>query len=319
MKRDCFVVPLLAGLLAMTAGGCATLYNPATGRRETVLTTAVEETYGRLARTQMGLLSLRKGKVNDEEFKKIQAIGERLAQVSDRKAVRYQFGVIREKSLNAFTLPGGTIYIHTGILEKGTEDEVAAVLAHEVGHVAARHVAKHLQADLGFSAVLAVAQVAGMKVNSARVMKSIYTRLNKGFSRQDELEADRLALRYAKRAGYDPHALISFFEKMLEAHPEGPAQRARVWDMTHPLTTARIAKAKEELATLEGTAGAAGSPAAQPPAQQTTGQSQPPAAPVAAQAGKFCPECGRVYSEPKAKFCERDGTPLKNAAIGNQR
>ncbi len=258
--------------------GCATIYNPATQRQETVLSSSAETALGNLARLQMGLGSLSVGPVKPEELRRVQIIGERIARVSDRQDISYQFGVIHQKTPNAFTLPGGTIYVHTGILDRANDDELAAVIAHEVGHVAARHVAKHLQADLGFSVAMQIAEAAGAGPESARLVDSVYSLLSRGFSRQDELEADTLGIRYADRAGYDPQGMVSFFEKMLAEEKENPLDRAFVWRSTHPLTSERIARAKEILAALE---------------QET-----------------FCPTCGRTYRA-GPKFCHADGTALR--------
>ncbi|MBI3318391.1 MAG: M48 family metalloprotease [Candidatus Omnitrophica bacterium] len=269
----------LAPLAALILAGCATIYNPATGRQETVLTTPIETALGSLARAQMGLTSLKMGRVSPEELGRAQETGKRLAQVSDRKDVPYQFGVIQDDSINAFTLPGGTIYVHTKTLETADDDELAAVLGHEIGHVAARHVAKHLQADLGIALLLEAASRAGASGESARMVSSLYGLFSKGFSRQDELEADRLGIRYTQRAGFDPEGMIRFFEKMERERPEGALDRASVWNRTHPLTSERIARAKKEISELKSR--------------------------------MFCPECGREYASPKARFCEKDATPLK--------
>ena len=266
------------GLAVIPLSSCTTIYNPATQRQEMVLDSSVEIALGNLAKAQMGLGSLHIGRVKPEEFSRVQTIGEKIARVSDRQDIPYRFGVIQEKSLNAFTLPGGTIYVHTGTLEKATEDELAAVIAHEVGHVAARHVAKHLQADLGFTVLMQLASASGVGPESARIANSLYQLFSNGFSRQDELEADQLGIRYAAKAGYDPRGMLSFFEKIQAEHPEGAVEKAFVWQSTHPLTSERIARAKEELENWEGSA--------------------------------FCPTCGREYPA-QARFCERDGTPLK--------
>lgn len=270
-----------AAPLALLLSGCVTLYNPATGRQETVLDSAIEQNLGAIARAQMGLTSLRMGHVSDAEIERVTRIGKRLAAVSDRQDLAYRFGVVDENSLNAFSLPGATIYVHTGLLEKATDDELAAVLAHEVGHVAARHAAKHLQADLGLTLLLHVASAAGAGADAVRVGNSLYGLLRNGYSRQDELEADRLALRYTQRAGYDPAALVTFFAKMQREHPESLLDKALVWQRTHPLTSERIAQAQAELASMKGQ--------------------------------RFCPTCGRTYGADK-KFCIRDGTSLKEKA-----
>ncbi len=87
--------------------------------------------------------------------------------------------------------------------------------------------------------------------------------------------------KYAEKAGFDPNAMVSFFEKLLQERPEGIEEKMLAWQQTHPLTTERIAKAKEEIANLPDV--------------------------------KFCPECGRTYGR-DAQFCEKDRTPLKMKA-----
>ncbi|MBI3333557.1 MAG: M48 family metalloprotease [Candidatus Omnitrophica bacterium] len=260
------------------SAGCATVYNPATEREETVLDPAIESALGSVAKAQMGLASLKVGRVTGEQMARVQAIGARIARSSDPLAFPVQFGVIQDKTLNAFTLPGGTIYVHTGILDKASDDELAAVIAHEMGHVAARHVAKHLQADLGFTVLVNIAAAAGVGPESARLADSLYGLFSRGFSRRDELEADRLAVRYSSRAGVDPEGLVSFFEKIQREEQERPMGRVPVWQSTHPLTGDRIKQAKEEIEKLKGR--------------------------------RFCPVCGREYPG-QVRFCERDGTPLK--------
>lgn len=268
--------PLALAFLVVLSG-CATIYNPATQRHETLLSTPVEIAIGNIARTQMGLFSLQMGKIDPNQLARVQTIGQQIAEVSDRKDVPYRFGAIQKKSLNAFALPGGTIYVHSGLAEKASDDELAAVIAHEVGHVAARHAAKHLQADLGFTLLVQIAAATGADPASGQVANSIYGLLRNGYSRQDELEADRLGLHYADRAGYNPDGMVTFFEKMLEEDPEDPLSRATVWQRTHPLASDRIQKAKEEIARLR----------------------QEP----------FCPTCGRIYPV-GVKFCEKDGAAL---------
>ena len=270
---------IMATTLALgLAAGCETIYNPATERQETVIDTPTEILLGNIAKTQMGLFSLKMGRVDPEQLARVQRIGAELATVSDRQDLAYRFGVIQDKDLNAFTLPGGTIYVNSGLVAKANNDELAAVIGHEVGHAAARHAAKHLQADLGFMALLQIAGAAGAGGGATQVAGSLYGLFSNGFSRRDELEADRLGIRYASRAGYDPEGMVTFFEKMQEEERDDWRPEPPPWERAHPLTGDRIAEAKKELERLKGTT--------------------------------FCPECGREYGADK-KFCEVDGTPLK--------
>ena len=272
------VLSMAMTLAAALSAGCATIYNPATERQETVIDTPTEILLGNIAKTQMGLFSLKMGRVDPEQLARVQRIGAELATVSDRQDLAYRFGVIQDKELNAFTLPGGTVYVNSGLVAKADDDELAAVLGHEVGHAAARHAAKHLQADLGFMVLVQIAGAAGAGGGAVDVADSLYGLFSSGFSRGDELEADRLGIKYASRAGYDPEGMVTFFEKMQEEERNDWRPEPPVWERTHPLTSERIAQAKKELERLKGTA--------------------------------FCPECGREYGA-KQKFCEVDGTPLK--------
>ncbi len=246
MKKAAAGVWLTLGLAA-----CSTIYNPATQRQETLLSTPIEIAIGNIAKAQMGLTSLSMGRAAPEQLARVQRIGKQLAAVSDRQDVPYQFGVIKDRSLNAFALPGGTVYVYSGLIQKATDDELACVMAHEVGHVAARHAAKHLQADLGFLVLVQIAGRAGGGSGAVEVANSMVGLLRNGYSRGDELQADRLGVRYAWAAGYDPQGMVTFFEKMLAEKPEGAMDRATVWQRTHPLASDRIQKAKEEIAKLK--------------------------------------------------------------------
>ncbi len=273
-----FLFAIRSSLLVAVLAGCATLYNPATGKKETLLPTAIETVLVSKMRMEAGMTAARIGHVEAQQVTRAQEIGQKIAAVGDRKDVKYQFGVKEDPVLNAFNMGAGVVYVHTGLLEKTDDEMLAAVLAHEVGHDAARHVIKHMQAAYGFVGLMKLAQVAGMKSQGAQLANFMFTLIMNGFSRQDELEADRLGIRYLNRAGYDPQALIRVFEMFEKEMPEGPLDKAMVWTQTHPLHSDRVKQAKEEIAQLKAQA--------------------------------FCPTCGEIYPADK-KFCERDGAWLK--------
>ncbi len=248
MRRSAWIA---CGALLAFAAGCATISNPETGRQETVLNTQMEVLLGNMAQQQMGLTSLKMGQVADLQVERVQRIGAVVARASDRQDVQYRFGVVGEKELNAFALPGGTIYVNSGLAEMATDDELACVLGHELGHVAARHAVKQMQADIGFSVLAGIASRSGANGGAVQVANSLYGLISNGYSRQDELQADRLGIKYSARSGYNPEAMVTFFEKMLKENPEGEASGAALWTRTHPLTSDRIAKAKKELESLK--------------------------------------------------------------------
>ncbi len=179
-------------------------------------------------------------------------IGQRLARVSDLPDLAFTFTVLDSDVVNAFALPGGYVYISRGLLALATsEAELAGVLAHEIGHVTARHSAQRYSqsvvAGLG-TALLGV--VVGSEVGQlAQFGASAYIQ---SYSRGQEFQADQLGVRYLARAGYDTAAMASFLAKLqaqseLEARATGqpdPAARYNIMS-THPRTADRVNAATE--------------------------------------------------------------------------
>lgn len=171
---------------------------------------------------------------------------------SDAK-VAFRIKVIDSDEVNAFALPGGFMYVNTGLL-LATQDEaeLAGVMAHEIAHVAARHATRQMtrQKMFDFASVplVFVGGGAGMILQTAMGAAKPLG-LNK-FSRSFEAEADYLGVQYLYKAGYDPAALISFFERMntLQRHKGGGAV-AKAFS-THPETRDRIKKLQRELSLI---------------------------------------------------------------------
>lgn len=229
--------------IALTAMGCASLgtYNPATGRNEVVLlSTAQEVNMGQSTHQQ--LLREYEFSHNIHKNEKLQRLGWPLAAVSDRKDYQYNFYLIENESLNAFTTPGGNIYFYTGLFDKLTDEQIAGVLAHEIAHGAAKHVAKKFQTSLGYSVVrdlllnaIEPGRTQTLVSHGAGITSSL---LFSAYSRQDEYEADRLALRYMQRAGYDPQGMVDAL-KVLQEHSEGGGG-VPLFLRTHPHIEDRI-------------------------------------------------------------------------------
>ncbi len=174
----------------------------------------------------------------------VQEIGARIARVSDRQSVIYHYKVVDDHdTVNAFALPGGYIYVYTGLLRlAANEAELASVLAHETGHVAARHSAEHLSAAIGTELLLAL--VLGQSPGLAASLGSEVLK-GAGFSQmsqRDEHEADALGIAFMSRAGYDPGAMAAFLRKLDEQRERRPSSLSRLF-ATHPLTEDRIARA----------------------------------------------------------------------------
>ncbi len=183
---------------------------------------------------------------------RVRAIGEKIAAVCDRRELVYTFTVVEDKELNAFSLPGGYVFVNDGLIKKtANDDELAGVIAHEVGHVTARHAMKRYEGNLGAQ----LATLAAVASRSGRAAQGIgmalqATRLS--YARQDELEADRLAVKYMKAAGYQPEALLTFMEtlrKEQRSHinylPRGVVRPH--YAMTHPFVAERVRAVKEAI------------------------------------------------------------------------
>ena len=234
-------------LLFIQLTGCAT-YNAATGRKEFIfISTDAEVSMGQSFDAQL------KGEYpfshDARKTARIERIGQRLAQVSDRQDFAYHFTLIAKDELNAFTIPGGRIYFFEGLYDKlSSDDQIAAVLAHEIGHSAARHTVKKFQAALGYDFVARVllSQVAN---DTARQLASlgggfIVNVAMSAYGRQDEFEADRLGIKYMRLAGYNLNGMIQTFE-ILKANSKGSEPPAIL--RTHPHLDDRIKAVEKEL------------------------------------------------------------------------
>lgn len=181
----------------------------------------------------------------------VNEIGQRVAAQTDRPDVPYSFKVIdNDEEVNAFALPGGPIYVYTGLLKYAdNEAELASVLGHEVAHVAARHSAEQLTKAYGFSLVaqIILGEEPGVTAAMARDIVGSLGMLK--FSRDDEIEADRLGVRYMFQAGYNPNAMTSF-QKKLGGLKAGSPSRVLNLLSTHPLSQDRVNAVRQEIATL---------------------------------------------------------------------
>ncbi len=184
---------------------------------------------------------------NPKLKKKIFNIGRKLSAVCDRQAINYYFYVIDKEEKNAFSLPGGYVYIYNGLLELlENDDQIAFVLAHEIGHIAARHSIKRLQASLGYNLLLLGSSQVEASGNAPQAVSLILATILSGYAQEDELLADQLAVKYTRKAKFDSTAGIEVLKKLEEAsRKEGP--RKISYFRTHPFISNRIKRIKQEL------------------------------------------------------------------------
>jgi len=179
-------------------------------------------------------------------------IGQDLVRVSDRKDIEYHFTVIESDQINAFAAPGGFVYFYTGLIrEMHNEAELAAVMAHEISHVVARHGIKRLQAALGVAAGLQL--ISGGEEASAVVNAAVGIGMGlvfAGYSRDNEREADRFGAHYMVQAGHDPNAMISMFGILAEKGGQASGSFEKLVS-SHPETQERINNAKAQIAGME--------------------------------------------------------------------
>lgn len=245
-------------VLSSVLSGCATEYNIATQTEEWIYyDTNKEVSIGKsVARQIEKTYQITTNAVLQERVKRI---GERIAAVCDRKEIMYYFNVLEareekdkkdiDEEVNAMALPGGYIYCFKGLFKAAnpTDDELASVLAHEVGHIVAKHSLKKLQGSMGYMLL----RIAAMQVPDAAGalgygVDAAFYELMMGYSREDELLADRLGARYARLAGFDPRGMITFLEKLQAINRKKPL-RPFSYGRTHPYAPDRIRVVKEEI------------------------------------------------------------------------
>jgi predicted Zn-dependent protease len=243
-----------------TAVGCST--NPATGESSftAFLSPAAEKQVG--AEQHPKLVQEFGGRYDDPKLAAyVDRVGQSLAQHSEIKDLQYSFTVIDDDGINAFALPGGYIYVTRGLLTLASnEAELAGVLGHEIGHVTARHAAQRYSTatatSLGIGVLGVLGAIAGVPAQLSDLAGSglqtgaaVYLQ---SYSRDQELEADRLGVRYMTAAGYDPDAMVSFFRKLdaytrLEAEKVGDSDAGDRFDImaSHPRTADRVQQASQ--------------------------------------------------------------------------
>ncbi len=231
---------LVAAMLSLV--GCYTV--PETGRSAFILPLGDEVAQGALAFTEI------KGKEktsNDPVFKdRVQRVGRRIAMAvgSDLPTAEWEFVVFDEpKTINAFALPGGKVGVYSGLINlAASDDELAIVMGHEIAHVTARHGSERMSKGVA-AAVLGMAVDAYSKESKNHDLVLAAYGIGAGgamlkFSRDNESEADYIGIRYAAKAGYDPRAAVTFWQKM-EKEGKGGAMPAFL--STHPSHERRIA------------------------------------------------------------------------------
>jgi predicted Zn-dependent protease len=175
----------------------------------------------------------------------VNRIGQNLVRNSDA-AFPFTIKVVEDDEINAMSLPGGFLYVNSGlILAADDEAELAGAMAHEIAHVALRHATRQMTRANIFQILSIPVVMTGVPVDPRLVMPVTFLKFSRGF----EAEADYFGLQYMYKAGYDPSALVTFFEKLEALEKRKPNALSRAF-ATHPQNPDRVKKSQKEIASI---------------------------------------------------------------------
>ena len=185
---------------------------------------------------------------NPEVERYIDRIGRRILGATGPQSFDYRFFVVEDPQLNAFAVPGGSIYVYTGLIERAkTTDELAGVLGHEITHVKGHHMARSSGPDaisiLSLLSMVALARTGSGAQAAGIVGQAVSATRQRAYSRQLEMEADTLGTRYMAAAGYDPKGTIAFLKMLDQERALNPID-VPAYVLSHPITQERVANAE---------------------------------------------------------------------------
>jgi len=249
MGRARLVIAAIIALFAVITYFGSTSENPLTGEKQRVAMTPEQEialgykSAPEMA-AQMGGVSR-----NAQAVALVQRVGEGLARqsVAAKSPYKFSFRVLADpKTVNAFALPGGPVFITEGLLRLlKTEAELAGVLGHEIGHVIARHSSERLAKQQLTQGLLGALVVGSGDYTTAQIGQMVGSMINMKYGREDELEADALGIRIMVEGGYDPRGMIRVMEVLAQA---SSGSRQPEFVSTHPAPENRAEKIKQAIA-----------------------------------------------------------------------
>lgn len=240
MSRSRLLIAVVLAVVALFSYVASRQENPVTGKTQSIALTRNQEiALGLSAAPQM---AARFGGLDPSSVvqTEVETLGARLAQPSDlaRTGYQFRFRVLADRrTVNAFALPGGPIFITRALLDRlQNEAQLAGVLGHEIGHVVGRHAAERIAKSQLFQGLAGAIGVAasdeyGRGQQAAALAQMVGQLVQLRYGREDELESDRLAVRFVSDAGFDPRALIRVMEILAAA---GGGGRQPEFLSTHP-------------------------------------------------------------------------------------
>jgi Zn-dependent protease with chaperone function len=185
---------------------------------------------------------------NEDRNKWVNKVFQRVVEPGRRDKFQYRIYIVRNKEINAFALPGGYVFIHTGMLDfVKSDDELACVIAHELAHINRRHSLNSLRRNYAFI------QLLNLVLNDTKnddkkdtIAKITWMFLEQKNSRRNEREADQLGMEWAMKAGYNPSGMVTLWQNMEKKHPYQRDLLTRMLS-THPPSSERAATARRLL------------------------------------------------------------------------
>jgi predicted Zn-dependent protease len=205
--------------------------------------------------TQLHREVTRKFRLTDVGLDRVERLGQRCARSSLRPNMVYKFHVIQSREINGFSLPGGHVYITSALLKMANDDELGSVLAHEVGHIVARHSLKTLKQKREYDEIAnSLGELTGVAGDLARDLGVTLGQIvAQGFltihTRDEEREADFLGVRGMSRAGFDPQGMVTMFQKLQRMEEQNPDLLGSLFS-DHPDAQERISNTRYEIARM---------------------------------------------------------------------
>jgi predicted Zn-dependent protease len=280
LRFNFFVATIAATLCATTAQSLAPIQSPgllgvwANHVRMTTTSVQYDDPYSefRNARySNAGLLNERdeiklgtqlhrevtkKYNLTDVGLDRVDRIGQRCAKASLRPGLLYKFHVIQSREINGFSIPGGHIYITTALLKLANDDELASVLAHEIGHLAARHSLRTLKKSQEYNDIAKqLGELTGVAGDVGRDLgvalgQIVGAGLLQFHTRDEEREADFLGVRTMPKAGFDPQGMVTMFQKLQRIEERNSNLLGSLFS-DHPDAEERIENTKYEIARMK--------------------------------------------------------------------
>src|SRR5262245_44532016 len=249
MGRGRLIIAIVIALMAIITYYSSTSVNPLTGETQRVAMTPEQEiALGYKSAPQM---AAQMGGISQNEKARaaVAQLGQKLVagSIAAKSPYKFSFHVLADaRTVNAFALPGGPVFITEGLLRLlKTEAELAGVLGHEVGHVIARHSSERLAKQQLTQGLLGALVVGSGDYNTAQIGQLVGSMINMKYGREDEIESDALGVRIAAEAGYDPRAMIRVMEVLAQA---SSGSRQPEFFSTHPAPENRATRIKEAIA-----------------------------------------------------------------------